>query len=86
MDATARSQYIQKIIAWVDAYRVKDPPKTLYRVPLPELSCFTLGEGYNLLMRQLVNTVYPHGNWQQLLTDETGEIIQLVLDEMPKHT
>lgn len=86
MDATQRAQNIQKVLAWVEAYREVHPPGLLHRTPLDELSCFLFGEGYNLLIRQLVNTEYPYGCWQDLHTDETGEIIQLVLDEMPKHT
>lgn len=85
MSPSERQQNIQKIVAWVDAYRERHPREKLFQTSLPELSCFAIGEGYNLLVRQLVNTEYPHGCWQELLTDSTGEIIQLVLDEMPKH-
>ncbi len=36
------------------------------RVPLPELSCEAVGEFYNLVKRQLVNTEEGYGAWREL--------------------
>lgn len=85
MNAVERERNLTKIREWVDAFRQQYHVKDVGRKRLFELSCEAFGEGFNLLVHQLVNTEYPHGAWRELLTDETGDIIQLVLDEMPKH-
>ncbi len=85
MCAKDREQNIVKIRTWVDAFRQRTRVENIGRAPLAELSCFAFGEGYNLLIRQLVNTEFPYGHWSELTNDSTGEIIQLILDEMPKH-
>lgn len=85
MSVREMQKNLGKIIDWVDEYRLQHNVRSIGREQLPELSCTLVGEGYNLLIRQLVNTEYPYGCWSELTNDTTGEIIQLVLDEMPKH-
>ena len=70
----------QTITDYVNAYRIKHnitptPGRKL------EFSCYAIGEGTNLLYRQLVPTINGDGDWPSL---QDGEIRKLVLEQIAK--
>jgi len=79
-----KEKKIKKIIAWVRNYRKKHSIKTTPGLKY-ELSCIGFGEGYNLLFRQLVTTPIGKNGWHEIYGDESGEVIELVLQEMKKY-
>lgn len=84
IDSKEKEKKIKQIIAWVRKYRkendITPTPGLKY-----ELSCEAFGEGHNLLFRQLVTTPIGKNGWHEIYGDESGEVIELVLEEMKKH-
>lgn len=66
---------------YVNYYREKTGVTKLGFEPLWELSCFSVGEGYNLLYRQLIQTHEGYGGWIEL---KDSDIRKIVLDEIRK--
>ena len=78
-----RQEKIDKITSAVDRYREEHNV-----TPTPgakdELSCFAIGEGHNLLHRQLIPTTNDTGSWETEIHDGTDEVLDLVLEQIEK--